>query len=91
MAVTLKNSNHGTYTKAAVAAASLKVNVKKLYDLLEPSEANSDKDLDGSPGAGPKPEFDRIDPISREVLRQELVDLYDASINKDFGSKDLLK
>ena len=88
---TLKYGNHGNYTKAALAAADLKVNMKKFYDLLADSPANSARDLSGSTVAGPKPEFDRIDPISRATLRQEIVDVFDASTNKNFGTEDLLK
>ena len=83
---TLKYRNFGSYNKAALGAANLKANLKKLYDLLADSKESSGPDLDGSSEAGAKPEFDRIDPVSRKVLREELLNIFDATTNANFGT-----
>lgn len=83
---TLRYRSFGRYTKAALADAGLKGNLEKLSNLLDISPANSGRDLAGGPGPGAKPEFDRIDPISRQIIQNELFALYDASTNKDAGT-----
>ena len=97
MATALKFENFGDYTKkgSAITTAAdgnaFRVNLLKLYNLLEDSYAEvrgagTGYGSAGTPGPGPKPEFDRIDPVSRRVLRREIQALYDASINADIGT-----
>lgn len=86
MATALKTNNFGNYTKAAVGVASLLVNAKKLAELIVGTPAaDTISGTSPSPTGLPKPEFDRIDPVSRTVLLQEIADLYSASINQDQG------
>ena len=87
---TVSTSNFGGYTKKALMKADLLVNVKKFYKLFEPSDkAQSARGEGTDPGA--KPEFDRIDPITRSILKKELEDMFDASNNAAFGTTDLDK
>ena len=88
-ATVLKYRGFAGYSKGALADARLKTNLKALHDALADSKESSGFDLDGSSEAGLKPEFDRIDPISRQLLRRELEDIYDASTNKNEGTTDL--
>lgn len=82
MATALKTRNFGGYTKASLGKAALLVNVKKLAKLIEGSPTGKNE----HPTGLPSPEFDRIDPVTRGVLIEELANLFDASNNANFGT-----